>query len=118
MASGSKKTRAPASRTRAKRPVKAPAPEEAEVEAEAAPESEPGEPDPRELEEVDAEIEEVPVPARAPLVRRTEAGLTRADPLQAYMSEVQRHPLLTREEELALARHYRDTGDVQAAYRL
>jgi len=34
------------------------------------------------------------------------------------MSEVQRHPLLTREEELALARHYRDTGDVQAAYRL
>jgi RNA polymerase sigma-32 factor len=34
------------------------------------------------------------------------------------MAEVTRHPLLSREEELRLARHLRQTGDVQAAYRL
>nr|AAD01786.1 sigma-E factor [Myxococcus xanthus DZF1] len=34
------------------------------------------------------------------------------------MAEVQRHPLLTREEELQLARHYKESGDVNAAYRL
>jgi RNA polymerase sigma-32 factor len=34
------------------------------------------------------------------------------------MAEVTRHPLLTREEEIALAKQYRDTGDVKAAYRL
>src|SRR5262245_56866992 len=40
------------------------------------------------------------------------------DALQAYMAEVNRHPLLTREEEHELAVHYRDTGDVKAAYTL
>ena len=34
------------------------------------------------------------------------------------MAEVQRHPLLSREEEQELALRYRDTGDVDAAYRL
>jgi RNA polymerase sigma-32 factor len=34
------------------------------------------------------------------------------------MAEVTRHPLLTREEEHTLAKHYQETGDVQAAYRL
>ena len=47
-----------------------------------------------------------------------ESGLTRRDPLQAYMAEVTRHPLLTREEEHTLAKKYQQTGDVQAAYRL
>ena len=49
---------------------------------------------------------------------RDGASLARNNPLQAYMSEVVRHPLLTREEELELARRYRETGDVKAAYRL
>src|SRR5690606_31313741 len=40
------------------------------------------------------------------------------DPMQAYMAEVTRHPLLTREEEHELAVRLRDTGDVKAAYRL
>jgi RNA polymerase sigma-32 factor len=121
MANGRKKTTAPASRSRAKRPPAVPPPEQAEaepVEVEVEAEPEALEPDPGELEEVDAEIEEVPAPAPAVLARPAEVGLTRRDPLQAYMAEVQRHPLLSREEELALARHYRDTGDVQAAYRL
>ncbi len=45
-------------------------------------------------------------------------GLVRYDPLRAYMAEVSRHPVLSREEEHALAVRYRDTGDVDAAYRL
>ncbi len=45
-------------------------------------------------------------------------GLVRYDPLRAYMAEVQRHPVLSRDEEHALAVHYRETGDVDAAYKL
>lgn len=45
-------------------------------------------------------------------------GLVRYDPLRAYMAEVQRHPVLSREEEHELAVKLRETGDVQAAYRL
>jgi RNA polymerase sigma-32 factor len=120
MANGRKKTGGTGSRSRAKRPAAAPPPEEAEVvEAESAePEPDALEPAPEELEEVDAEVEEVPGPPRAALVKAEATGLARADPLQAYMAEVQRHPLLSREEEVALARRYRETGDVQAAYRL
>jgi RNA polymerase sigma-32 factor len=49
---------------------------------------------------------------------RVEKGLDRRDALQAYMAEVSRHPLLTREEEHRLAVRFRDTGDVKAAYKL
>ncbi|HET9598800.1 MAG TPA: RNA polymerase factor sigma-32 [Anaeromyxobacteraceae bacterium] len=49
---------------------------------------------------------------------RGEGGLVRYDPLRAYMAEVARHPLLSREEEHDLAVRYRETGDVDAAYRL
>jgi RNA polymerase sigma-32 factor len=45
-------------------------------------------------------------------------GLVRYDPLRAYMAEVARHPVLTREEEHALAVRYHETGDVDAAYKL
>jgi RNA polymerase sigma-32 factor len=54
-------------------------------------------------------------PARA---ERGEGGLVRYDPLRAYLAEVSRHPVLSREEEHALAVRYRETGDVQAAYKL
>jgi RNA polymerase sigma-32 factor len=56
----------------------------------------------------------LPAPQRAP----AEGGLVRYDPLRAYMAEVSRHPLLTREEEQELAKRYRETGDVDAAYKL
>ena len=49
---------------------------------------------------------------------RGPGGLARYDPLRAYMAEVSRHPLLTREQEHELAVRYRETGDVQAAYAL
>ena len=38
--------------------------------------------------------------------------------LERYMAEVKRIPLLTRDEEEALGRRYRDHGDVQAAHKL
>lgn len=125
MANGRKRTKSPASRPRAKRPA-APSPEgeapevEAEAEVEASAEPEALEPQPEELAEVDAEIEEAntPVAPKAALVPAREAGLTTRDPLQAYMAEVTRHPLLTREEEHSLAKQYQQTQDVGAAYRL
>ncbi len=62
-----------------------------------------------------------PAPRKA-LPSRTsaakDAGLARSDPLRAYMAEMARHPLLSREEEHDLAVKYRETGDVEAAYRL
>lgn len=45
-------------------------------------------------------------------------ALSRSDPLQAYLREVQRHRLLTPEEEKTLTRHYAETQDVQTAARL
>ncbi|MBL8910492.1 MAG: RNA polymerase factor sigma-32 [Archangium sp.] len=83
---------------------------------------EPAEPDAAELEEVEVEDEPTkPAPRRSDqptsrLGRST--GLAKSDPLAAYMAEVTRHPLLTREEEVELAKKYRDTGDVKAAYKL
>jgi RNA polymerase sigma-32 factor len=46
------------------------------------------------------------------------AALSRSDPLQAYLREVQRHKLLTPDEEKDLTRHYATTQDVQTAARL
>jgi len=124
MASGRKRTKGTASRPRAKQAGRA----DAEAEAVDATAEEPGaepaldpdsvEPDEAELAAAEPEGDlTAPLPPRA-LARVEEVGLTTRDPLQAYMAEVQRHPLLSREEELELSRHYRDTGDVRTAYRL
>ncbi|MBN2467372.1 MAG: RNA polymerase factor sigma-32 [Deltaproteobacteria bacterium] len=40
------------------------------------------------------------------------------DPLQRYLMEVNRYPLLTRDEQDEVARRYRETGDPKAAYVL
>ncbi|MCS6898824.1 MAG: RNA polymerase factor sigma-32 [Myxococcales bacterium] len=45
-------------------------------------------------------------------------ALSRNDPLQAYLREVQKHPLLSPEEEQTLAQRYAATQDVDAAARL
>lgn len=116
MATGRKKTGSMQGKARAKRPAAPPPSEEAEVEAE--PEPEALEPAPEELEAVDAEVEESPASPPLALVKVGGGGVTTRDPLQAYMAEVQRHPLLSREEEHELAVRYREAGDVQAAYRL
>ncbi len=45
-------------------------------------------------------------------------ALSRRDPFQAYLREVQRYPLLTAEEESALTRKYQETQDVNIAAQL
>ncbi|HEY6221274.1 MAG TPA: RNA polymerase factor sigma-32, partial [Candidatus Eisenbacteria bacterium] len=59
-------------------------------------------------------------PAAAALAKRDakDAGLVRHDPLRAYLAEIARHPVLSREEEHELAVRYHATGDVEAAYKL
>ena len=57
----------------------------------------------------------LPAPRRD---RELGGGLVRYDPLRAYMAEVARHPVLSREEEHELAVRFYRTGDVQAAYAL
>lgn len=58
--------------------------------------------------------------SKMPSVRSVgnEAALSRVDPLQAYLREVQRHPLLTPDEEKHLTQHYLKTQDVRTAARL
>jgi RNA polymerase sigma-32 factor len=58
------------------------------------------------------------LPAAGERAKAGSGGLVRYDPLRAYMAEVARHPVLSREEEHALAVQYRETGDVEAAYKL
>jgi RNA polymerase sigma-32 factor len=60
------------------------------------------------------ETADVEAPAPAP----ARGGLVRYDPLRAYMAEVARHPVLSHEEQHALAVRFRETGDLDAAYRL
>jgi RNA polymerase sigma-32 factor len=57
------------------------------------------------------------------MVETTEGGakdkaLVPFDPLQRYLTEIRRFPLLGRDEEHRLAVKYKDYGDVQAAYKL
>lgn len=60
---------------------------------------------------------EVEVPQRvlAPAASEALAGF---DPLQRYIDEIRRYPLLTREQEHDLAVQYREAGNVDAAARL
>jgi len=77
-------------------------------------------PDESSLPDVETEAEADPVVEVEPRPAASggDGGLVRYDPLRAYMAEVARHPLLSREEERELALRYAATGDVDAAYRL
>jgi RNA polymerase sigma-32 factor len=52
--------------------------------------------------------------------RRSDGGtaLVPFDPLQRYLTEIRRFPLLSREEEHRLAVEYKEYGNIEAAYRL
>jgi len=45
-------------------------------------------------------------------------ALVQFDPLQRYLAEIRRFPLLSREEEHRLAVEYKEYGNVEAAYKL
>jgi RNA polymerase sigma-32 factor len=77
-------------------------------------------PTPQEPEVVEAEVVEQDLDAVPEVVAPEPSGtsLARSDPLRAYMAEVSRHPLLSREEELELATLYARTGDREAAWKL
>ena len=63
--------------------------------------------------------DEEPVEVVAPRVARSaDRELGRYDPFTAYLSEVQRHTLLTPEEEKEISTRYAQTGDVKAAARM
>jgi RNA polymerase sigma-32 factor len=56
--------------------------------------------------------------ALVPVVTPSPGALERYDPFRRYMEEVRRYPLLTAEEERALAIRFRETQDPKAAHRL
>jgi RNA polymerase sigma-32 factor len=91
---------------------------------------EPGEPEPTELADEEApgdldlatlhdDDDEAPV-REAALVKApaSSRSLQRLDPLQLYINDIRRYPLLTREEEHDLATRYVSSGDLGAARRL
>ncbi len=86
--------------------------EEREVEAEIVLDDEPDaievKPEIVDLEKLKAEDEEKEKPG----------ALVTYDPLQRYLQEIRRYPLLTREEEIELAERYQNQNDVEAAYKL
>ena len=45
-------------------------------------------------------------------------SLVRYDPLQRYLAEIRKYPLLSRDEEHRLAVQYKEQQDIEAAYRL
>ena len=49
---------------------------------------------------------------------RTKGALVPRDPFYAYLQEVHKYPTLTEEEEKELAIRYKETGDLESAYKL
>ena len=50
--------------------------------------------------------------------RSSDTALVKFDPLQRYLTEISKHKLLTREEEIKLSKRVREHGDKEAAYTL
>ena len=53
-----------------------------------------------------------------PVIQSGERAVVSYDPLQIYLSEIRKYPMLTREEEIELATRIREDGDEKAAYRM
>lgn len=70
-----------------------------------------------ELEAIESEIVRR-VAAKTSKASTGTTALARRDPMAAYMAEVRRHPLLTREEEYELAVRWVEEGDTEAAKML
>ncbi len=65
-----------------------------------------------------ADSDDPAVNAREPAIEKGDRGLGRFDPFAAYFAEIQRHPLLTPDEEHKLAVNYVETQDVKSAARM
>ncbi len=65
-----------------------------------------------------ADIKPLLPPSPTKGAKASDRALVSADPISQYMAEVRRYPLLTREQEQALAVRYRETGDKRAAEAL
>ena len=125
---GKRPRAAPAPRAEKKKRTKAPRPGPAAEEPDAAKETLEPEaaaeevvaPETIETEGAAAEPEVLPPEGEeeTTLPVRVERDLEHANALQRYMAEVSRHPLLSREEEHALAVRFRETQDPRIAYRL
>jgi RNA polymerase sigma-32 factor len=64
---------------------------------------------------VKAEIVDPKAQIKLPVIHDDAKALTVADPLTAYLNEVRKYPLLTKEHEAELAKRYYETGDAKAA---
>ncbi len=64
---------------------------------------------------IEAQGPDVSEKALVPIGKR---ALTPFDPFRRYMAELKKYPVLSREEEVELARRYRETGDRDALFRL
>lgn len=53
-----------------------------------------------------------------PVPKGKDGSLVAYDPLQAYLWEIRRYALLTKEEEIELAIRYREKNDLEAAHKL
>jgi len=74
---------------------------------------------PAEHELEDVILDEVVVVPRTPLLNAGDrGGIARRDPLTAYMQEIRRYPLLSREEEHDLADQFYKSGDPALAKQL
>ncbi len=77
-----------------------------------------------EAEVVDEEAIDVDLPVEdyqdneEPLEPSLSRDLVRYDPLQAYLRELKDYPHLSKEEELSLAKRYKESADLQAAFKL
>lgn len=58
------------------------------------------------------------LPVATPTQKSTSSLPATADPVSLYLSEIRKYPLLSREEELSLAKKYYDTKDPAIAQRL
>ena len=69
----------------------------------------------------DLPIQGMDLPPELDLLEEDESSkkaLVPFDPLQRYLTEIRRYPLLTREEEHRLAVEYKEFGNIEAAYKL
>lgn len=67
-----------------------------------------------EIEEIEPQVVDTPPNSDT----NSGSGLVPADPLQSYIGKVKEYRSLSREEELKLAKKYRETGDQEAAFQM